>query len=231
MTPVSALEFVIIIAILCSGTTARLVRGDNQTSLPEEENRPCFKMYEGCMAGFSIKPSTNADGSLHFPGDFFGTVCDYFITGGICYGLTTYEVCEPSFQPINVIRNFNNISIKLCRNTEALDSLVPCLNDKEFPKAYMSVIDYVGSGKESRCNLAKEQIRRVLRLFKDKCGDAEYTSLKTVMEDFGRDLLSFFLPDIEDPSCSIDVSTLTPDRRRRGVASATIKRMVNLWMS
>lgn len=75
---------------------------------------------------------------------------------------------------------------------------------------------------EFNCSVAKEQIRRILRLVKDRCGEAEYISLKTVLADIGEDLPTLFL-ETDDPSCSIDVSTLTPDRRRRGVASSAIK--------
>ncbi|XP_056003242.1 uncharacterized protein LOC130049504 [Ostrea edulis] len=169
-----------------------------------------------------VKPSITADGSLHFPNDFFNRVCGYFINGSVCYELATSDECEPSFRPNNIIKNFNNLSIKFCRNTDALNTLVPCLNDKESFEAYMRAIQYEGSEQESTCNVAKEQIRRILRLVKDRCGEEEYISLKTVMADIGEDLPTLFL-ETDDPSCSIDVSTLTPDRRRRGVASSAIK--------
>lgn len=62
--------------------------------------------------------------------------------------------------------------------------------------------------------MVKEQVHRGLRLFKDKCGEAEYTGLITVMGDFGDDLNSLFSTNTDDSSCSIDVSTLIPNGRR-----------------
>lgn len=66
-----------------------------------------------------------------------------------------------------------------------------------------------------------------MRLFKDVCGEAEYITLKTVLENVGEDLLVLF-PDTKDQSCNIIINDLTPDRRRRGVASSTMKRIVDV---
>lgn len=78
--------------------------------------------------------------------------------------------------------------------------------------------------------MARERIRRALRVFKSVCGEAEYTTLKTVLENFGEDVFVIFL-DTEGQGCNIDIDTLTPDTRRRGVASATMKRMMDVWVS
>ncbi|XP_048751351.2 uncharacterized protein LOC125663078 [Ostrea edulis] len=235
MAPVSVLGCVIITAILGRATTARLVRGNSETieTDPHEDERPCIASVVACMKPkvdeVYVQPVTKSDGSLYFPADYFTSMCGYFTLISDCYGKVKSTTCEPGF-PNRIIKNSGKMSLKLCKNADALNTLVPCLNDKGVFEAYRRAVKSVRGEKESSCNEAREIIRRALRLFKGMCGEAEYTTLKTVLENFGDDLLVLF-ENTEGQGCSIDIDTLTPDTRRRGVASATMKRMMDVWVS
>ncbi|XP_048751079.2 uncharacterized protein LOC125662769 [Ostrea edulis] len=233
MAPVSTLGFVIITAILCRATTARLVRGDNEaieTDAYEEDEERCVTTLGACLRSKLDKGSlttvTKPDGNLYFPVNYFTRLCGYFTILSDCYGKVTSTACESVFSTEEV-KNSEKMSINLCRNADALDTLVPCVNDKGIFRAYQREVQYMVGKKEDPCNLAEEKIRRALRLFKDVCGEAEYITLKTVLENVGEDLLVLF-PDTKDQSCNIIINDLTPDRRRRGVASSTMKRIVDV---
>ncbi|XP_056008497.1 uncharacterized protein LOC130051157 [Ostrea edulis] len=231
MTPVSVLGFVIITAILCRCTTARFVRRDYETIVTERHVEGyCSRRYRTCMKNVNegdVKPVTKSDGSLYFPPDFFTRACEYFATFSGCYEKMKSTSCGPRFSR-KAVKGSKIMSIKLCRNADAIDTLIHCLNDKYFYEEYMRPVEDEEGG--NRCKVAKEKIRQGLRVAKYKCGETEYTNLKTVVEDFGNDFITLLYPESDDQSCIIDVNTLTPDRRRRGVASTTMKKLMDGWI-
>jgi hypothetical protein len=78
------------------------------------------------------------------------------------------------------------------------------------------------------CRRAVRLPEEILRLAKEKCGEVTYRSLKPVLADFKKELPAYF-PD--DSDCSPEVKNITPDRRRRGVANTSLKRLIDFWMS
>ncbi|XP_056003709.1 uncharacterized protein LOC125660843 [Ostrea edulis] len=112
--------------------------------------------------------------------------------------------CGPGFSR-KAVKGSKIMSIKLCRNANAMNTLIHCLNDKDFYDEYNRPVEDEEGG--NRCKVAKEKIRQRLRVAKYKCGETEYTNLKTVVEDFGNEFITFLYPESDDQSCIIDVNT------------------------